>query len=151
MGQKERWESKALEARLPILGRPFPRCEERNRDRADIFDRTIERSNGWKRAQTFATTHSITAEFSDISLLSHPLATRLASAILSNSQVHWIHDDEDVKKFITEFIVQYGARHRRRDEERSREAYLMRTTQQQRAFPSRRIRVFTTPTRTLGF
>lgn len=61
-----------------------------------------------EKSPNFATTHSVIAEFSDLSHLSHPLATRLASAILSNSQVHWIHDDEDVKKFITDFVAQYG-------------------------------------------
>ncbi|MBE0541967.1 MAG: DUF4935 domain-containing protein [Verrucomicrobia bacterium] len=61
-----------------------------------------------EKSPNFATTHSVIAEFSDLTHLSHSLATRLASAILNNSQVHWIHDDEDVKKFITDFVAQYG-------------------------------------------
>jgi hypothetical protein len=62
-----------------------------------------------EKSPNFAATHSIIAEFTDISHLSHPLATRLASAILNNPQVQWIHDDADVKEFITGFVAKYGA------------------------------------------
>lgn len=61
-----------------------------------------------EKSPNFATTHAVIADFSDLSHLSHPLATRLASAILNNSQVHWIHDDADVKKFVTDFLANYG-------------------------------------------
>ena len=36
-------------------------------------------------------------------------ANLVASAILTNSQVHWIHDDSDVKKFIRDFLAKHGA------------------------------------------
>ena len=62
-----------------------------------------------EKSPNFATTHAVIAEFSDLSHLSNPLATRLASAILANSQVHWIHDDGDVKEFIGDFLAKYGA------------------------------------------
>jgi hypothetical protein len=62
-----------------------------------------------ENSANFATTHTVIADFSDLSHLSNPLATRLASAILANSQVHWIHDDSDVKKFISDFLAKYGA------------------------------------------
>lgn len=72
----------------------------------------IERSllvESLELSPNFVTTHGVIAKFSDLSQLSHSLATRLASAILNNSQIRWIHDDEDVKKFITEFVTKYGA------------------------------------------
>ena len=72
----------------------------------------IERTLLIERLETspnFAATHGIIAEFSELSNLSPSLAKRLASAILNNSQINWIHDDADVKKFITDFLAQYGS------------------------------------------
>lgn len=60
-----------------------------------------------ERSPNFVTTHSLIAEFSDLSHLSPPLVDRLASAILHNSQIRLIRGDEDVKKFMTQFLSKY--------------------------------------------
>lgn len=57
----------------------------------------------------FTTTHGLIPQFGDISGWSHPLVNRLATAILNNSQVRWIHGDDDVKEFIANLIVKHGA------------------------------------------
>jgi hypothetical protein len=60
-----------------------------------------------ERSPNFATTHAVIAEFSDLSHLSQPLVDRLANAILSNSQIRWLRGDDDVKKFINDFLSKY--------------------------------------------
>ena len=55
------------------------------------------------------TTHALIPQFGDLIKLSHPLANRLAAAVLNNSQVRWIHNDEDVKEFITKLLEKQGA------------------------------------------
>ncbi len=61
-----------------------------------------------EQSPNFATTHTVVAQFSDISHLSKPLADRLGNAILGNSQVSWLLGDEDVKEFTTGFLDRYG-------------------------------------------
>ena len=71
----------------------------------------IERTLMIERLETspnFMTTHAIIAEFSDISHLSKPLVNRLATALFANSQVSWLIGDEDVKKFVLNFLGKYG-------------------------------------------
>lgn len=60
-----------------------------------------------EKSPNFATTHSVIAEFSDLSHLSKSLVDRLAIAILTNSQICWLSGDADVKKFITDFLSMY--------------------------------------------
>jgi hypothetical protein len=60
-----------------------------------------------ERSPNFVTTHALVAEFSDLSHLGPPLVERLANAILNNSQIRWLRGDEDVKKFISEFLSNY--------------------------------------------
>jgi hypothetical protein len=55
----------------------------------------------------FVTTHALVAEFSDLSHLSPSLVERLGNAILNNSQIRRLRGDEDVKKFISEFLANY--------------------------------------------
>jgi PIN domain len=60
-----------------------------------------------EKSPNFATTHSLIAEFSDLSHLSQSLVDRLANAILNNSQIRRLRGDDDVKKFITDFLCKY--------------------------------------------
>jgi ribosomal protein RSM22 (predicted rRNA methylase) len=103
VGQKNGGTVKLLKRASQFLAAHFPEAKN-----AIEIERTllIERL---EKSPDFATTHGVIAEFSDISHLSNPLATRLASAILTNSQVHWIHDDADVKNFISDFLAKYGS------------------------------------------
>lgn len=61
-----------------------------------------------EKSPNFTTTHAVIADFSDLSNMSRPLVTRLAAVILNNSQVHWIHGDADVRKFVGDFVARYG-------------------------------------------
>jgi hypothetical protein len=60
-----------------------------------------------ERSPNFTTTHSAIAEYPDISHLSESLVDRLANAILNNSQIRWLRGDDDVKKFIADFLSKY--------------------------------------------
>jgi hypothetical protein len=60
-----------------------------------------------EKSPNFATTHSIIAEFSDLSHLNQLLIDRLAHAILNNPQVRRVRGDGDVKEFITNFLAKY--------------------------------------------
>lgn len=60
-----------------------------------------------EKSPNFATTHALIAEKPDISHLSQSLLDRLGNAILNNSQIRRLRGDDDVKKFISDFLSKY--------------------------------------------
>jgi hypothetical protein len=62
-----------------------------------------------ENSSNFMTTHALIPQFRDLTNLPHPLANRLAAAVLNNSQVRWIHSDVDVKEFINKLLEKHGA------------------------------------------
>jgi len=56
----------------------------------------------------FATTHLAIAELGRYREFSDAQCRRIAEALIENSQVRWIKDDEDVKDFFTKFITNFG-------------------------------------------
>ena len=73
----------------------------------------IERTlmvESFEKSPSFARTHALIGEFPDLTHLSPALVDRLANAILTNSQIHWLRGDDDVKKFITQFLGEYSAK-----------------------------------------
>jgi hypothetical protein len=75
-------------------------------------DSTIDFERGLKvealrKSSNFASTHAAIAELTGQQGFSDVQCRHLVEALLNNSQVHWIKDDDDVKTFFCEFLSTY--------------------------------------------